>query len=311
MDLITHFLVPYAIMVLIKSKYRLEGAFGGISLDFDVLIAWIGILSPQLFVFSHRGITHSFFFGFFTSLLFLYFLTRKPVKNTINRIIRRNLNIEFSRVTVLIVFFGALTHLFLDSLTSLGIPLFYPFTITRYSAEIYYYLDTVTIIIAFAVLFIIYLRINSKYKKIALTVFIAILIIFGGIRAYEKMDTLQQLSSVDGNYTYITAYPTPDMFKWSVVKSNADNSSYEVFQFNSLENSSTDFKIFQKLSVTNGTYISALNAVNQANNLPEVKKFSWTAYYTSVNAEYSSNWNLTYFDILNSSYGHQNLTVII
>ncbi len=311
MDLITHFLVPYAIMVLIKSKYRLEGAFGGISLDFDVLIAWIGILSPQLFVFSHRGITHSFFFGFFTSLLFLYFLTRKPVKNTINRIIRRNLNIEFSRVTVLIVFFGALTHLFLDSLTSLGIPLFYPFTITRYSAEIYYYLDTVTIIIAFAVLFIIYLRINSKYKKIALTIFIAILILFGGIRAYEKMDTLQQLSSVDGNYTYITAYPTPDMFKWSVVKSNADNSSYEVFQFNSLENSSTDFKIFQKLSVTNGTYISALNAVNQANNLPEVKKFSWTAYYTSVNAEYSSNWNLTYFDILNSSYGHQNLTVII
>ena len=311
MDLITHFLVPYAIMVLIKSKYRLEGAFGGISLDFDVLIAWIGILSPQLFVFSHRGITHSFFFGFFTSLLFLYFLTRKPVKDTINRIIRRNLNIEFSRVTVLIVFFGALTHLFLDSLTSLGIPLFYPFTITRYSAEIYYYLDTVTIIIAFAVLFIIYLRINSKYKKIALTVFIAILIIFGGIRAYEKMDTLQQLSSVDGNYTYITAYPTPDMFKWSVVKSNAENSSYEVFQFNSLENSSTDFKIFQKLSVTNGTYISALNAVNQANNLPEVKKFSWTAYYTSVNADYSSNWNLTYFDILNSSYGQQNLTVII
>jgi len=154
------------------------------------------------------------------------------------------------------VFFGAITHLFLDSLTSLGIPLFYPFTITRYSAEIFYYLDTVTIIIAFAVLFIIYLRINSKYKKIALTIFIAILIIFGGIRAYEKMDTLQQLSSVDGNYTYITAYPTPDMFKWSVVKSNA-------------------------------------------------------AYYTSVNAEYSSNWNLTYFDILNSSYGHQNLTVII
>ena len=311
MDLITHFLVPYAIMVLIKSKHRLEGAFGGISLDFDVLIAWIGILSPQLFVFSHRGITHSFFFGFFTSLLFLYFVTRKPVKDTINRIIRRNLNIEFSRVTVLIVFFGALTHLFLDSLTSLGIPLFYPFTITRYSAEIFYYLDTATIIIAFAVLFIIYLRINSKYKKIALTIFIAILILFGGIRAYEKMDTLQQLSSVDGNYTYITAYPTPDMFKWSVVKSNAENSSYEVFQFNSLENSSTDFKIFQKLSVTNGTYISALNAVNQANNLPEVKKFSWTAYYTSVNAEYSSNWNLTYFDILNSSYGHQNLTVII
>ena len=88
------------------------------------------------------------------------------------------------------MFFGALTHLFLDFLTSLGIPLFYPFTLTRYSAEIYYYLDTLTTIIALVVLIIIYLKLNSKYKKIALTAFIAILIIFGGIRGYEKMDTL-------------------------------------------------------------------------------------------------------------------------
>ena len=88
--------MPY--LLYLKSKNRLEGAFGGISLDFDVLIAWIGILSPELFVFSHRGITHSFFFGFFTSIIFLYVLTRKPVKETINRIIRRNLNIEFNNL---------------------------------------------------------------------------------------------------------------------------------------------------------------------------------------------------------------------
>lgn len=311
MDLITHFLVPYAILTLLKSKSRLEGAFGGISLDFDVLIAWIAILSPELFVFSHRGITHSFFFGFFTSVIFLYVLTRKPVKETINRVIRRNLNIKFNRFTVLIVFFGALTHLFLDSLTSLGIPLFYPFTLTRYSAEIYYYLDTLTIIIALAVLIIIYLKLNSKYKKIALTAFIAILIIFGGIRAYEKMDTLTYASLIDGNNTYITAYPTPDMFTWSVVRSYNENNSYNVFQYNTIYDDATDFKTFQRLSVTNGTYPSALSAVNQANSLPEVKKFNWTAYHTCVIADYSSNWKLTYFDVLNTSYERSNLTVTI
>ncbi|MBM4242108.1 MAG: metal-dependent hydrolase, partial [Euryarchaeota archaeon] len=53
MDLITHFLVPYIILTILKSKNKLAGAFGGISLDFDVLIAWIGILSPELFIFSH------------------------------------------------------------------------------------------------------------------------------------------------------------------------------------------------------------------------------------------------------------------
>lgn len=309
MDLITHFLVPYAILTLLKSKNRLEGAFGGISLDFDVLIAWIGILSPELFVFSHRGITHSFFFGFFTSIIFLYVLTRNPVKETINRVIRRNLNIEFNKFTVLIVFFGAITHLFLDSLTSLGIPLFYPFTLTRYSAEIYYYLDTVTLILALAVLIIIYLKVNTKYKKIALTAFIVILIIFGGIRCYEKMDTLAHASSIDGNYSYITAYPTPDMFIWSVVIIDNKTNIYNVFQYNTISNNAANFRTFQRLSVTNGPYASALKAVNQASSLPEVKKFNWTAYYTCVNADFSSNWKLTYFDVLNTSYGRTNLTV--
>jgi inner membrane protein len=311
MDLITHFIVPYAILTLLKSKNRLEGALGGISLDFDVLLVWVGILFPEFFIFTHRGITHSLFFGFFTSVIFLYIVTRQPVKETINKIIHRNLKIEFNKVTVLIAFFGALTHLFLDYLTSLGIPLFYPFSLTRYSAELYYYLDTVTTIIAFAVLLIIYLKINTKYKKIALTAFIAMLIIFGGIRGYEKMNTLQQSSSIDGNYTYITAYPTQNMFVWSVVKSNDFNTSYSVFQYNTLNNSAFNFNKFESLSVTNGTYISALNAINKANNLPEVQKFKWSSYYTCINAEYSSNWTLNYFDILNSSYGSRNLTVEI
>lgn len=310
MDLITHFIVPYAIMTLIKSKHRLEAAYGGISLDFDVLIAWIGILSPELFVFSHRGITHSFLFGFITSVLFLFILTRKPVKNLIDRVLHRDLNIEFTKFTVLIVFFGALTHLFLDSLTSLGIPLLYPFTLTRYSAELFYYTDVLTAIIAFAVLIIIYIKVDSKYKKIALTSFIAILIIFGGIRAYEKMDSLQQANTVDDSYTYILSYPTQDMFRWSILESKNDNTTFTVFQFNTLNNSATGRGQYNKLTVNNGTYPLALNAVNQANKLPEVEKFNWTAYQLCVNADYSSGWNLTYFDIIRS-YQPSNLTVTV
>lgn len=310
MDLITHFIVPYAIMTLAKSKYRLEAAFGGISLDFDVLIAWIGILSPELFVFSHRGITHSFLFGFITSVLFLYVLTRNPVKNLIDRIIHRDLKIEFTKTTVLIVFFGALTHLFLDSLTSLGIPLFYPLTLTRYSVNLFYYLDALTAIIAFAVLVLIYLKINSNYKKIALTAFIVMLIIFGGVRAYEKSDALEKSISLGGNFSYITAYPTSDMFKWSILESNSDNSSFTVFEYDTVNDDATGLGHYQKLMVTNGSYDSALNAVNQANVLPEVEKFNWTAYQVCVNADYKSNWNLTYFDIIDS-YRSSNLTVTV
>ena len=100
MDLITHFIVPYAILTLVKSRHKLEGAFGGISLDFDTLIAWIGILSPELFIFSHRGITHSFIFGFATSVIFLYVLSRKQVNGFISRIIHRNIKVS-SRASIL------------------------------------------------------------------------------------------------------------------------------------------------------------------------------------------------------------------
>jgi len=72
MDLITHFLVPYIILAALGSKNKLAGAFGGISLDFDFLIAWIGVLFPEYFIFNHRGITHSFIFAFITSLIFIY-----------------------------------------------------------------------------------------------------------------------------------------------------------------------------------------------------------------------------------------------
>jgi len=310
MDLITHFIVPYAILTFLRSKNRLAGAFGGISLDFDVLIVWVGILFPELFIFSHRGITHSFIFGFLTSVLFLYVITRKPVKEYVGKIIRRDLPITFNRASVMAVFFGALTHLFLDALTSKGIPLLYPLTINRFSAELFYYMDIVTMVVASLVLLILYLRLNLQYKKLALISFIILLIVFGGIRAYEKGEVIQKAEIFDGNYTQISAYPSSDIFTWSVVEKNSNNTRYEVFNFNNFDNSISNIKTYKSFSVNNGSYDSAIKAVNTANSFPEVQNFKWDAYYTIIRAEGSSGWNITYFDIVNSHYGiGNNLTV--
>lgn len=71
MDFFTHFLAPFIILSALISKNKLVGGFGGISIDFDtIFIAWIGFLAPYLFVFSHRGITHTFIFAAITSTLF-------------------------------------------------------------------------------------------------------------------------------------------------------------------------------------------------------------------------------------------------
>lgn len=309
MDLITHFVVPYAILTLVKSKHKLEGAFGGISLDFDTLIAWVGILFPEFFIVSHRGITHSFIFGFLTSVLFLYVLSRKHVNGFISRIIHRNLHVEFTKTTIMVVYFGALTHLFLDFLTTKGIPLLYPLSITRFSAELYNSIDLLTMCLALLVLLILYVKTNPQYKKAALYSFLIILIAIGGVRAYEKVEVLSKVQTFE-DCTSVTAYPTSNIFKWSVVENNPEKTRYAVFNYNNLNGSVSNFRIVDPLTVKNGPYKSGLNAIKTANSLPEVQRFRWNAYYTFEDAEYSCTWNITYFDVV-SSYNNQNITVSV
>ncbi|AEG17569.1 metal-dependent hydrolase [Methanobacterium paludis] len=313
MDLITHFLVPYIILVAVKSKNKLAGGFGGISPDFDtIFVAWIGILAPQFFIFSHRGITHSFIFGLVTSTIFLYVISRKQVNGFISNLIRRDISVKFTKTTIAIAYFGVLIHLFLDYLTTLGIPLFFPFSVTRYAAGIYQSLDGLTIIIAAIVLIILYLKLDYKYKKAAMAIFMIILISFGGIRACEKFNVLEnETPTLNGNYNQISVYPTTDMFEWNVVKINAQNSSYIVSEYNTWSDQESNVRTFNTPSIENGNYSSAQNAINIANNLPVVKQFKWNSYYTLVDAKYTgTKWDITYYDIL-KSYTGNNITVSV
>ncbi len=321
MDLITHFLVPYIILAAIGSKNKLAGAFGGISLDFDtifvapldnIIVALTGTLAPGLFILAHRGLTHSFIFALITSTIFLYVLSRKQVNDFISKIIRRDISVKFTKTTIAIAYFGALTHLFLDFLTTKGIPLFYPFSITRYAAEIYPAVDIIITIVAVVTLLIIYLRVNQSYKKVAMAVFMIVLVSFGCIMAYEKSNALTaEKLTLNGNYTSIAAYPTQDMFKWDIVESNAQNSSYRTSEYNTWLNQESDVRTYKNPLIENGSYSSALNAINTANILPEVQKFKFNSYYALVDAKYNSTkWDITYYDILNS-WTDRSLTVSI
>ncbi|MCE5213159.1 MAG: metal-dependent hydrolase [Methanobacterium sp.] len=312
MDFFTHFLVPYIILFALKSKNKLEGGFGGISLDLDtIFIAWIGFLVPYLFVFSHRGITHSFIFAAITSTLFLYVISRKSINGFISKLLKRDLSVEFTYKTVGIAYFGALTHLFLDFSTSRGIPLLYPFTLQRFSAEIYYYIDLTTAVIALIVLLILYLRVDMRYKKAAMAIFMIMLISFGGIRAYEKNVALDENPVTDG-LVYSAAYPTSDMFTWTIVQSDSSNSTYYSFNYNTLNKEKNDAKMVQSLTVTGGTVQSAQEAIIKAELFTEVQSFRWNAYYPCINANFNAKeWILTYFDVMDDGYRNNNLTVTV
>lgn len=321
MDLITHFLVPYIILAAVGSKNKLAGAFGGISLDFDtifvaplnnIIAALTGILAPQLFILAHRGLTHSFIFALITSTLFLYILSRKQINEFISKIIRRDISVKFTKTTIAIAYFGALTHLFLDFLTTKGIPLLYPFSITRYAAEIYPAIDLIITIAAAITLLVIYLKVNETYKKVAMAIFMIILVSFGCIMAYEKSDAINaEKITLNGNYSQISAYPTQNMFEWEIVEINSQNSSYRVSEYNTLMDQESNIKTYTTPLIENGPYSSGLNAINAANSLPVVEKFKFNSYYALIDAKYSSGkWDITYYDILNS-WTERSLTVSI
>jgi inner membrane protein len=150
-----------------------------------------------------------------------------------------------------------------------------------------------------------------KYKKVAMAVFMIILILFGGIRAYEKINAIDD-NPITGNFTQITAYPTNDIFTWTIVESDSTNSNYYSFKYNNLNKERSDPKMVQNLTVTGGSIQSAQKAITKADKLPEIQNFRWDAYYTCINANYNgSAWELTYFDVVDTGYHSNNIKVVI
>jgi len=168
------------------------------------------------------------------------------------------------------------------------------------------------IIIAAIVLVILYLKLDYKYKKAAMAIFMIILISFGGIRAYEKNNVLEvETPTLNGIYSEMTVYPTADVFSWNVVKHNQQNTSYIVSNYNTLSNHETNIKLYNTPSIENGSYSSAQNAIKIANNIPVVERFKWNSYYALIDSKYNSTmWNITYYDIL-KSYANNNITVSV
>lgn len=313
MDFFTHFLVPFIILYFAKVKDKLAGGWGGISIDFDFFIAGVGFLIPELFIFSHRGITHSFVFGFVTAVIFLYILTRPKVQEWIGNKINRDLNLKFTGKTILLAYFGVLIHLLLDYLTTGGIPLFYPFSLTKYSAYIFNYIDVFTAIIALLVIFIIYLHIDEKYKKIAMILFVVMLVSVGGIRIYEKVNTMNAMeSSLSGDFTQIQTYPTEDIFIWAVVLVDPAHGQYQLYEYNSLNGEKSFQGQYNAIKIRNGSYQSGLTAIAHADKLSEVQEFRWESFYTCVDAQYvGDKWKITYFDFLGRGHTPRDLTVYV
>jgi inner membrane protein len=292
MDFFTHALMPYLFGKSARLKKEDVTAFvlGGIAPDIDVFILWVNSVYPTFFLLTHRGITHSLFFGFFTGILVLYLSTRDRIKKIIRRFI--DFKPVVTQRTVIFAYAGVVLHLFLDYVTTLGVPLFYPLTPTRQSAEVFFYTDIYLMILS--LLIIIYLYKKPQQINNSAKFSIIFLLVFAGLGALRITEKNSAENFFPG--TNLKAFPTMNPFDWYVMEEDAD--SVKIYEYNALDRISNYRQTNLKLSiVSKGENLDSAIAIS--GELPQVKMFRWRAYTVALNVSSSNaTWYLEYYDPL-------------
>jgi inner membrane protein len=295
MDIFTHGLLPYLIGKSLKRNKEEVTAFvlGGIAPDIDFFILWINFVYPTFFLITHRGITHSLFFGSITAIGVLYMASRPGIKSYIRRFI--DFEPLINGRTIAFACAGVVLHLFLDYLTTLGIPLLYPLSTSRYSAELFFYTDlSLTILSLILIIWILKKHEHANTAVKFLLIFLVIFTLVGGLRFIEKNRSL----GLQGENA--AAYPTSDPFDWYIVEENNDH--IRIYEFNGSYGSPVYSNSVRKLNIFSN--LNPDEAIAVAGKLPQVKMFVWRAYDVAINATYNGDeWSLEYYDPVQRAMG--------
>lgn len=366
MDGYTHALVPYSIGKLLGRKEAEIAALllGAVIPDGD----WVIVLIDRVISFSvasvHRGITHSFIFGFLTALIALFIFTRKGVRrhfepgsqskltsglriyfwvslmlailvqpvlfllqmsystgqpffifafplafvvyrtygglSTLITLILDTLHkLEMGFNSLVFACIGVVFHLFLDYLTSGGIPLLFPFSLTRYSAELFFYIDPLFMMASGV--FIIYLLTGIQQSRRvlvtrgSLAVFLCILLVSGGLR-FAAVNSVKEEFRNDAS-----VYPSSSPFQLIGVENNSSAGTVNVFGYDMLKKKVTFNESFDRIEVNSpaGDNFTAEKAIQEARSLLAVQRFEWQVKVEIINATYDSKsraWLLDYGD---------------
>ncbi len=268
MDGVTHALFPFLAGKFFK-RNREECAallLGGIAPDFDIFLSWIPLFFDTPLPFYHRGITHTFVFGFVTAAIMLFIASRKYFQDLLAYAFRTNIKLTLIPSLLVFAYIGVLSHFFLDWLTTFGILLLYPFSMNRYSAELFFYIDFSLMLASVALLgYAVFKRsklvlsihndrknnshkynnphtlqdssseMNGHYVKMFF-VFFSVLIILAGLRYYEK-----GVSSDYFNISMENIFPSfASPFEWRAVDANAGK-LYDFNSFNKIVISESNF----------------------------------------------------------------------
>jgi inner membrane protein len=290
MDFFSHAVLPYLLgsFLGLKKKYLAALVLGGIAPDLDMLVVWVNYIHPTSLLIVHRGFTHTFFFGFFIAAFMLFLATRDRVVARVQRFI--SLDLDFSAPCLAFAYAGIISHLFLDYLTTRGVPLFYPFVAARYSAEIFSMIEIIIMISSLLVLAELYReRSRAKFNKKLFIIFVAFLLIVSGIRLEGK-----EMARGFLNDKSAEVYPDSNLFQWAILENDSDR--FHVYELDSLYGELPHNSTFLRLNISSGS-MGAERVLDLAENLPQVKLFRWRAYAVAINAsKLNGSWLLEYYD---------------
>ena len=290
MDFFSHAVLPYLLgsFLGLKKKYLTALVLGGIAPDLDLLVVWINYIHPTSLLIVHRGFTHTFFFGFFVAAFVLFLATRDRVLARLQRFI--NLDLDFSAPCLAFAYAGIISHIFLDYLTTRGVPLFYPFVSARYSAEIFSMIEIIIMIGSLLILAELFReRRRTNFNKNLFIIFVAFLLVVGGVRLEGKEMAEGFLKDKSAE-----VYPDSNLFQWAILENDSDR--FHVYELNSLYGEMPHNSTFLRLNISSGS-MGAERALDLAENLPQVKLFRWRAYAVAINAsELNGSWLLEYYD---------------
>lgn len=334
MDFISHTVLQYLSGNFLKLDKKLLTSFviGGVAPDFDVFIVWIGLFfqSPDLLLI-HRGIFHSLIFGLLIALGTMFLISRPPCSH----IFRRWTGTEFSLSWPMIglAFIGVIMHLFFDYIVTKGVPLLFPFDTMRFSAELFFHYEF--IISACSVSIALWLikgsfqnrPISGKTNNKLLALFLIVLLVVGGFRVEgrEKALALDNYEDIaKGQQGDFEVYPDWGLFEWIIL--NHNESSFQVYRYDSLNNHTSFLGSYPELQVELGpggpgspsdmsfssypednAEIKASmsdnkapdleKALHLANSLPKIVLFRWRSCGVAVNAtQDNGSWLLEYYD---------------
>jgi inner membrane protein len=248
----------------------------------------INYIHPTSLLIVHRGFTHTLFFGFFIAAFMLLLATRVQILPRVQRFISSDL--DFSAPCLAFAYAGIISHLFLDYLTTRGVPLFYPFIAARYSAEIFSMIEIIIMIGSLLILAEIFReRRQTKFNKNLFIIFVAFLLVVGGIRLEGKEMARSFLNDKSAE-----VYPDSSLFQWAILENDSDR--FHVYEFNSLYGKMQHSSTFLRLNISSGS-MGSEKVLELAENLPQVKLFRWRAYAVALNAsEQKGSWLLEYYD---------------